>query len=91
MRRLKRGGLSAFSDTIAEPLRQLLTCLKESGVFLVPVGELEEWLADANIKESKENKWAWANAAALHIQSRGVATGDIWDFIREVGNCLSKR
>jgi hypothetical protein len=91
MRRLKRGGLSAFPDPIAEPLRQILTCLKESGVFLVPVGELEEWLADANLKESRENKWAWANAAALHIQSRGVATGDIWDFIREVGDYLAKK
>jgi AAA domain, putative AbiEii toxin, Type IV TA system len=91
MRRLKRGGVSALSDVIAEPFRQLLTSLKEIGVFLVPVGELEEWLVDANIQESKENKWAWANAAALYVQSRGATSGDIWDFIRNVGGYLSRR
>jgi hypothetical protein len=91
MRRLKRGGVSALSDVIAEPFRQLLTSLKEIGVFLVPVGELEEWLVDANIQESKDNKWAWANAAALYVQSRGATSGDIWDFIRNVGGYLSRR
>ena len=91
MRRLKRGGVSVLPDVIAEPFRQLLTSLEEIGVFLVPVGELEEWLVDANIRESKENKWAWANAAALYIQSRGATSGDIWDFIRNVGRYLSRR
>jgi len=89
MRRLKRGGVSALSDVIAEPFRQLLTALKEIGVFLVPGGELEDWLVEANIQESKENKWAWANAAALYVQSRGATSGDIWDFIRSVGRYLS--
>ncbi len=91
MRQLKRGGLSAFPDSIGTPLCQLVTCLKKSGVFLVPVGELEEWLAHAKIQESKENKWAWANAAALYIQSQGASTGDIWDFVREVGRYLCQR
>lgn len=91
MRRLKRGGVSTLSDVIAEPFRRLLTSLKEIGVFLVPVGELEEWLVDANIQESKENKSAWANAAALYVQSRGATSGDIWDFIRNVGTYLSRR
>lgn len=88
MRHLKRGGLSAFPDSISTPLRELINSLKEHGVFLVPVGELEEWLAHADIKESKDNKWAWANAAALYIQSQGTSSGDVWDFVREVGRYL---
>jgi uncharacterized protein DUF2442 len=68
LERVARGGLSELPDAIADPARRVLADLKEIGAFLVPVGELEEWLADANIHESKENKWAWANAAALHVQ-----------------------
>ncbi len=91
MRGIKHGGTKALPTNIGEPLQKLLVTLKESGVFLVPVGELEEWLADANIQGSKSNKWAWANAAALHIQTIGASTGDIWDFVREVGQFLSRR
>ena len=90
MRRLKRGGVSAFPTDIAERLDSLLARLKRTGVFLVPVGELEEWLVGANIQESKENKWAWANAAALHIQTVDQESGDIWGFVREVGGYLEK-
>jgi hypothetical protein len=81
--------VEALPDDTAESCRQLLTALNEIGVFIVPVGELEAWLVDANIQESKENKWAWANAAALYVQSRGAASGDVWDFIRQVGTYLS--
>ncbi len=91
MRQLKRGGVTALPDTIARPLGELLRELRTFGVFLVPVGELEEWLAHAGIKESKENKWAWANAAALYIQSQGASTGDVWEFVRDVGRHLTPK
>ena len=88
MRRLKSGGVQNFSDTIAAPLSDLIAGLRRHGVFLVPVGELEGWLADEDIKASKANKWSWANEAAFAIQSRGAQKGDIWDFMREVGEYL---
>jgi hypothetical protein len=91
MRKLKRGGVDAFSPQIAEPLRELLISLQGYGVFLVPVGELEEWLTGTGIQASKENKWAWANEAALHIQSVGASAGDIWNFIRDVGSHLVEK
>ena len=78
-----------FQDPLAARLRQLVLSLKTVGIFLVPVGELEEWLADEHIAESKANKWAWANAAALRIQGKGSTEGDVWDFVRDVGNYLS--
>jgi hypothetical protein len=90
MRRLKRGGVSAFPGGIAVLLGQLVSDLKTIGVFVVPVGELEEWLAAANITESKANKWAWASAAAQHVQQRGSSSGDVWDFMRDVGRHLMR-
>src|SRR5260370_1143266 len=92
IRGLKRGGISRFQDPLAARLRQLVSTLKTVGIFLVPVGELEEWLANENIGKSRvNNKWAWANAAALRIQAKGATKGDIWDFVREVGNYLSSQ
>lgn len=89
LRRLKRGGIDAFPADIAKCLADLATSLSSFGLFVVPVGELEEWLKDAAIEESKENKWGWANAASFAIQSRGAQPGDIWDFVRDVGNYLA--
>jgi hypothetical protein len=61
------------------------------GIFLVPVGELEEWLSQEGIAESKANKWAWSSAAAQHVQRKGASQGDVWDFLREVGQYLASR
>lgn len=91
MRKLKRGGLSSFPADQRAQLAELLSQLKACGVFLVPVGELEEWLPNEKIEESKDKKWAWANAAALHLQSTEGRQGDIWDFVRKVGEYLSPR
>ena len=75
---------------VADPLDSLSAALNKIGIFLVPVGELEEWLATESIAASKRNKWAWANEAALTIQTKGPAEGDIWDFVRAVANYLGK-
>jgi Overcoming lysogenization defect protein-like, TOPRIM domain/AAA domain, putative AbiEii toxin, Type IV TA system len=90
MRRLKRGGIEAFPEHIANQLSGLLTSLKTAGVFLVPVGELEEWFDTDTIGESKDNKWAWANAASIQVQLKGPSIGGIWDFIRDVSAYLSR-
>src|ERR1700681_745794 len=75
MRRLKNGGISAFSDIVVVPLTELVASLKEIGMFLVPVGELEGWLSSCSVPESKANKAARANAAALLVQSLGCQKG----------------
>jgi len=89
MRGLKRGGVATFADPLAAKLVCLLSSLRGIGIFLVPLGELEEWLNEEGIKESKANKWAWANEAAMVIQTKGASAGDIWDFVREIGKYLS--
>src|SRR5262249_22558209 len=63
--------------------------LKKYGLFLVPVGELEEWLAGYHVEASKSDKRAWANAAAQTIQRMGKHEGDVWAFVAEVCQYLS--
>jgi hypothetical protein len=89
MRALKRGGIPSLPDGISRAAQALVKDLETVGVFLVPVGELEEWLVGAGIEESKNNKWAWANAASLYIQSKGAQDGDVWDFVRRIGAYLT--
>jgi hypothetical protein len=90
MRVLKRGGVKVLDPPIAEPLKSLLGELTKYGLFVVPLGELEEWLADYGIAESKSSKWAWASAAATAVQSAGVRNGDVWDFVRAVAAYLTR-
>ncbi|MHC5779955.1 hypothetical protein [Nostoc sp.] len=64
--------------------------LKNIGLFLVPVGELEDWLADENVCGSKSKKSAWATAAATLVRQLGAQEGDVWDFMREIASYLQK-
>jgi hypothetical protein len=88
MRRLKKGGVDAFSGVLGDRLTGMLKELGHFGLFLVPVGELEEWLTNHGVSESKSHKRAWANSAAQRIHQLGKHGGDVWDFIATVGRYL---
>ncbi len=90
MRRLKTG-ISSFPATVSAPLSALVDALRKVGLFLVPVGELEQWLTSEQLATSRTNKAAWANDAAEFIQSRGAADDGIWNFVRDVGEYLDQR
>ncbi|RCJ40891.1 hypothetical protein A6770_37080 [Nostoc minutum NIES-26] len=89
MRSLKQG-IKALPEDVAHPLIVLLDDLKKIGLFLVPVGELEDWLAEENVCGSKSKKSAWATAAATLVRQMGAQDGDVWDFMREIANYLQK-
>ena len=91
MRRLKKGGVAAFPGVLGSRLAAILEQLRDVGLFLVPVGELEGWLAGHGVSESKSNKSAWANAAAQKIQELGEQKGDVWEFVAAAGEYLSAR
>jgi hypothetical protein len=80
--------LLVYPKQLAVRIRDVTLRLQRVGLFLVPVGELEEWLADENLGVSKKQKWAWANAAAERILKLGRQSGDIWDFMSEIGRYL---
>lgn len=91
MRRLKRGGVHAYPSELATRIIDILNVLTSHGLFLVPRGELEEWLAERGVGVSKSDKRAWSNAAAQRIQALGRQDGDIWEFMSSVGKFLSTR
>ncbi|MDP1861905.1 MAG: hypothetical protein Q8K82_24815 [Gemmatimonadaceae bacterium] len=88
MRRLKRGGVASLPNDIGRLAGEVLTELQGAGLFLVPVGELEEWLKD-EVTVSKANKWAWANEAAAKARSIEPRESDVWAFMRGVGAYLT--
>jgi hypothetical protein len=88
MGRLKRGGLAAYDGALRHRLENVITELRQHGLFLVPVGELEEWLAGYSLGVSKSDKRAWSNAAAELVQAKGRQDGDVWAFVEAVGQYL---
>lgn len=89
MRRLKRGGIAAFGVPLGNQIRDVVDRLACKGLFLVPVGELEEWLAGHDVGVSKSDKRAWPNAAAELISNMGQQDSDIWSFMRAVAQFLT--
>ena len=89
MRRLKRGGVDAYSNPVREEIWVLVGQLKCYGLFLVFVGELEEWLSGYEVGVSKSEKRSWSNAAAQLIQKVGKRDGDVWDFMTAIGHYLT--
>jgi hypothetical protein len=75
------------------PLRQnvmkLLNKLNSSGLFLVPVGELESWMPVLMKDISREDKSKWAMNAAGKIEELGERDNDVWSFLRSVAQFLS--
>jgi len=91
MRRLKRGGIAAYSGELHDKLSVVVEQLRNHGLFLVPVGELEQWLATDNVGVSTNDKRAWSNAAAQTVQKAGKRDGDVWGFVTAVGRYLLSR
>ena len=88
LRRLKHGGIDALPVPLPTLFSALTSTLAESGLFLVPVGELEGWLADKGLKSSRGRKWAWANEAAEMLRKLPPEPKDIWGFIRGISSYL---
>jgi len=87
---LKGGGISKLPSDLAERLKKLVKKLRTIGIFLVDVGELEEWLSGCSIEASKRKKWAWANEAANFIRESPPQDNDIWGFTKELGDYLTE-
>lgn len=87
MRRLK-----SLDDALPTPVKtsiaDLLTDLTQEGFFIVPVGELEDWMESKNIQSSRSNKWAWANEAAAIIRASSAEDSDVWAFVGLLGDYL---
>ncbi len=85
--RLKKGleGLRQFA--VYHDLVAFLHGCRTYGVFLVSVGELEDWIPDlVSGGPSKKKKAEWANYAANQIRESAPRQDDIWDFVRQIAS-----
>jgi hypothetical protein len=94
--RLKEGGMSAYVDhqTIHENLRALIEECSKIGLFLVPVGELEDWiphLMAADWPRDKGPKSERATVTAERIRRAQVKDGDVWAFTESVLKYLKQQ
>ena len=83
---LKRGGVANLNEhpTLKTNLEAAIKKSSRVGLHLVPVGELEFWLAERMKDVSKKNKAEWANKAAICIREAGSPKNDVWGFVRNV-------
>jgi hypothetical protein len=85
--RLKSGVDSLKGYPIYHDLVPFLNKCRSFGVFLAPVGELEDWIPHlVSAGPSKKKKAEWANYAANRIRETAPGRNDIWDFVRQMAS-----
>lgn len=75
---LKVKGVEAFSKELMAETKQKIEILKEIGIFLPHVGELEGWM---ELGTSQKNKWIILALEAIH---EGNSSQELKDFVEEV-------
>lgn len=85
--RLKKGLDSLREYSVYHNLVAFLNRCRSYGLFLVPVGELEDWVPDLVTNgPSKKKKAEWANYAANRIRETPPRLDDVWEFIRQIAS-----
>jgi len=87
MRRLKSGGVAAFSDQseLKARIEKVIDDCKHAGLFLVPVGELECWSREMmSDGPSRERKAEWVNEFVKRMREHPDAASDILKFASEL-------
>lgn len=88
-RRIKKGA-EGFEDVqFKERLVTVIDACKKRGLFLVPVGDLENWMKDqyADVRP----KAGRATAAVQAIRANAEEARAVMTFMAEVGSALNKR
>ncbi len=71
----------------AQLLQSIIDESGKAGLFLVPVGELEDWVSKlmSDGPSPTKRKGEWASEAARRIRRSPEEAGDIIGFVRRVG------
>jgi predicted ATPase len=82
------GGVSLILGPDREALQNLLDQVADYGLFVVPVGEVEQWLAELQVRRAKET-WLKAIFEAMGDDPSAATfvkptEGDVWEFIGRV-------
>lgn len=89
---LKTKGIQALNQIDKEVAENLISDIAKYGIFIVPVGEVENWLSHLNI-EGQKTKWLIGTLEKLgsnpedenYIQP---SEGDVWEFIENIGKWI---
>lgn len=88
---LKGEIIAGLTPSEREIFTELRSSMARYGVFVVPVGELENWLTSLGLRPNLDDKNRWLREALDHLgidpQDESYIRprkGDIWDFIRSV-------
>jgi len=90
-------GIKCLSGADLETCESLLAQLRDYGIFVVPVGQLENWLTCIGAVPTK-NKSSWLAQAfdllGVDPDEIGYITpgeGDVWDFVRGIAKWTLKK
>ena len=86
----KASGIDAFQDGDKQTVEQFLANMAEFGIFFVPVGELECWLADLGVGRT-QSKAVWITNMFTKLGSDPKEANyvapkqtDVWEFIGQI-------
>lgn len=82
---VKCRGLSGIPSAVQPQANDLISIAKQSGLFIVPVGELESWI---DLGTSRKNKWI---VLALDVLHNDQCPDELKQFVGEVLGYLSGR
>jgi hypothetical protein len=88
-RNLKNVDSTGLPCDLRHDIEQCLKSLKEYGIFLVPMGELEDWLPGQELG-TRTHKAEFAVATAAWIQEQGRQQDPLWDFVRYIAEYFSQ-
>jgi hypothetical protein len=90
----KRKGLQFLKKETRQKAEEAIADLREYGVFVVPVGELESWLPVLGIETKKKSVWvrrAFEEMGATEDASNYMkpSNDDVWAFIDETAKWIN--
>jgi ABC-type cobalamin/Fe3+-siderophores transport system ATPase subunit len=93
LRRLKDEGVEGYREIagVYDNLKNLVERAKQIGLFLVPVGDLENWVPGLMGNVGKSDKSRWADIASERIRLSPTMSGDVWEFMKEVVSYLDEQ
>ncbi|TBR12260.1 MAG: ATP-binding protein [Candidatus Nitrosotenuis sp.] len=83
-----RQGLPFLDDISCERSYKFVSELAKFGIFVIDIGELEQWLKTLNVGAGDKMKWV-ANILNKLDSINADADKDVWKFIIEIGKWIS--
>jgi hypothetical protein len=84
----KKQGLYNLPQDIRHAAFKMLNEVKDFGMFIVPVGELERWLQNLEVKVQKKEKWITEIINELERHDVRPSQDDVWRFMSDINQWI---